>query len=78
MSDYLWNKKNNTFTWLRSLYNPFKAGYIFWTQVAQMWFLGPRPQGQELFWDFIILLNSYYDSGEDEVLFVKIGTGVLD
>ena len=24
MSEYPWNKKNNTFTWLSSLYNPFK------------------------------------------------------
>ena len=24
MSDYPWNKKSNTFTWLSSLYNPFK------------------------------------------------------
>ena len=23
MSQYPWNKKNNTFTWLSSLYNPF-------------------------------------------------------
>ena len=23
MSGYPWNKKNNTFTWLSSLYNPF-------------------------------------------------------
>ena len=25
MSEYLWNEKNNTFTSLISLYNPFKA-----------------------------------------------------
>ena len=24
MSEYPWNDKNNTFTWLSSLYNPFK------------------------------------------------------
>ena len=24
MSEYPWNEKNNTFTWLSSLYNPFK------------------------------------------------------
>ena len=24
MSDSPWNEKNNTFTWLSSLYNPFK------------------------------------------------------
>ena len=24
MSEYPWNKRNNTFTWLSSLYNPFK------------------------------------------------------
>ena len=26
MSEYPWNKKNNTFTWLSSPYNPFKMG----------------------------------------------------
>ena len=25
MSGYLWNEKNNIFTWLSSLYNPFKT-----------------------------------------------------
>ena len=25
MSEYPWNEKNNTFTWLSSLYNPFKC-----------------------------------------------------
>ena len=25
MSEYPWNEKNNTFTWLSSLYNPFKT-----------------------------------------------------
>ena len=34
------------------------AGFVFWAQVAQMCFLGSRSQGQEIFWDFIILLNS--------------------
>ena len=24
MSEYPWNEKSNTFTWLSSLYNPFK------------------------------------------------------
>ena len=27
MSEYPWNEKNNTFTWLSSLYNPFNTGY---------------------------------------------------
>ena len=54
------------------------AGYVLWAQVAQMWFLGPRPQGQEIFWDFIILLNSFHDSSENEVLFVKMATRVLN
>ena len=25
MSEYPWNKKNNTFTWHSSLFNPFKS-----------------------------------------------------
>ena len=51
------------------------AGYVFWIQVAQMWFLGPRPQDQVIFWDFIILLHFFHDSGKYEVLFVKSETG---
>ena len=51
------------------------AGYA---QVAQMWFLGLRPQDQDIFWDFIILLHSAHDSGKNEALFVKIRIRVLD
>ena len=29
MTEYPWNKKNNTFTWLCSLYNPFKSRLCF-------------------------------------------------
>ena len=54
------------------------AGYVFCAQVAQMWFLGPRPQDQNIFKDFIVLLHSSDDSGKNEVLFVKIGARVLD
>ena len=54
------------------------AGYIFWVQVAQMWFLGSRPQDQDIFWDFIILLYSAHDFGKNEVLFVKTGARILD
>ena len=38
------------------------AGYVFWAQVAQMKFLDPRPQAQEIVCDFIILLDSSQDS----------------
>ena len=34
------------------------AGYVFWAQVAKMYFLGPRPQVQDIFWYFVILLDS--------------------
>ena len=51
--------------------------YVFLAQVAQM-FLGPKPQGQEIFWDFMILLDSSHDSWENEILFVKIVARVLD
>ena len=54
------------------------AGYVFWAQVAQIWFLGLRPQDQDISWDVIILLHSFHDSGKNEILFVKIGTRVLD
>ena len=54
------------------------ARYIFWAQVTQMQFLGLRPQGHEIFWNLIILLHSYNDSGENEVLLVKIGARITD
>ena len=34
MSEYPWNEKNNIFTWLSSLYNPFKGH-----QLQKMWSL---------------------------------------
>ena len=54
------------------------AGYVLRAQLAQMQFLGPRPQGQEIFKDFIILLDLPHDSWENEILFEKIGATVLD
>ena len=54
------------------------ARYVFWAQVAQMYFLGPKPQGHKIFWKFIILLDLYNDSWKNEVLFVKIGARVPD
>ena len=42
-------------------------------------FIGPRPQGQESFWNFIILLDSSYDSSQNKaVFFMKIGGRFLD
>ena len=39
--------------------------------------LGPKPQGQEIFWDLMILLDSSHDSWEnEEVMFVKIAARV--
>ena len=38
----------------------------------------PRPQGQSIFCDFIIQLDSSSNSKENEVLFVKIEARVLD
>ena len=52
--------------------------YVFWVQLVQKLFIGPRPQGQGIFQDFIIWFDLSYDLGEDEVLFVKIGARVLD
>ena len=54
------------------------AQYVFFAQVAQTELLGPRPQGQKIFWGFIILLDSSHNSWENEALFVKIGARVLD
>ena len=50
------------------------AGYVFWAQVAKP----QTPRLKFLFWDFIIFLNFSHDFGENEVLFVKTGTRVLD
>ena len=36
MSEYPWNEKNNTFTWLSSLYNPFKDDFIMFTSARAM------------------------------------------
>ena len=38
----------------------------------------PRPQSQGIFLDIMILVDSSYDSGKNEVLLVKIGDTVLD
>ena len=38
------------------------AWYVFWTQVAQIQFPGPRPQGHKIFWDFMILLDLSHNS----------------
>ena len=38
----------------------------------------PRPQSQGIFPDIMILVDSSYDSGKNEVLLVKIGDTVLD
>ena len=46
--------------------------------MAKTQFLGYRPQSYDIFWDIIILLASYYGSGENEVLFVKIRAKILD
>ena len=54
------------------------AWYLFWTKVAQMQFPGPRPKGQEIFWDSMILLDLSHDSSENDGLFVKIEAMVLD
>ena len=38
----------------------------------------PRPPGQEMFWDFLILLDSSHDSWENDGLFFKVSAMVLD
>ena len=52
------------------------AGYIFWAQLAQMWFLGPKCQ--KISSNFIVLLNSSHDSGKNEVQFVNTGTTISE
>ena len=43
-----------------------------------MQFESARPQGQGIFLDFMILLDSCYDFRENEVLSVKIGAKILE
>ena len=43
MSEYPWNKKNETFTWLSSLYNPFKGSAV------TLWSF---PSDLNSFWNF--------------------------
>ena len=38
----------------------------------------PQAQVQDIFWDFMIFLDSSHDSWENKVLFVNIGARVLD
>ena len=51
--------------------------YTFIHLLGPMWLksslLDPRHWDHGTFWDFIILVDSSYDFGENEVLFVKIG-----
>ena len=47
-------------------------------KMRSFFLLGHRHQGDSFFKDFIILLDLYYNPGENEVLFVKIGAKVLD
>ena len=37
-----------------------------------------RPQTEGIIWDIMILLNSSYDSGKNEVLFVKTGVVISE
>ena len=53
------------------------AGHVFWAQEAQMYFLGPRAQGQNIFWDFIMLQDVSYNSWENVILFLKTEPKVL-
>ena len=45
-------------------------------QVAQRLFLGSRPQGSCISLNLIILLDLRYDSGQNEIFFLKIETRV--
>ena len=45
-------------------------------QVAQHYFLGSRRPGEGIFLNLIILLDLSYDSGRNEIFFVKIKTRI--
>ena len=48
---------------------------VLWARLAQMQFLEPRPQSQEIFWDFMILLDFPDHSWENEVCLWKLEPG---
>ena len=52
-----------------------KIGSVISNIVKKSQALGPRSQGQEVFSDFIVLLNSSHDSWENEVLLVIFEPG---
>ena len=54
------------------------AWYIFWAHMTQIQFLLPQTLQSRIFCDFIILLDSSYDSGENVVLLSKIGARVMN
>ena len=53
------------------------ARNVFWAQVSQK-YLQASDSKVMIFYNFMILLDSYYDSAENEVLFVKIRARVPD
>ena len=65
-------------SWFLRKWGTVCENWIQWAQLAQMWFQGPRPQGQIFFCGFIILLDYSHDSWENVVLPVKIGARFLD
>ena len=61
MSEYPWNEKNNTFTWLSSLYNPFKTRKIFQNNYSMehgFWLSADDLEHTET-WSYI-LINGIY------------------
>ena len=69
MWSYLWKLEPGfwTYGWI-SLVSPIGPNVVS----------RPQAQSQDIFWDFMILLDLPHDSWENEVLFVKIGARILD
>ena len=69
MKSCLWKLQLGFWSYgLIRLLSPSGTNVVSWPQTPRLNF----------FWDFMILLNSAHDSWENEALFVKIATRILD
>ena len=78
--DYKWQRIENS--WKRgpvcenwSEGSGLVVRYVLLTQVTQMQFVGPNPQVEEYFWDFMILFDSPHDLEKKRSWFWKLKLG---
>ena len=70
MSEYPWNEKSNTFTWLSSLYNPFKKKKIYLHLCHQNYNFSFVSQSCRLCYSLVILVLFVSHSCLTHVAFV--------